>query len=153
MSNDVSNATTRTDSYTSSILTSEPSSTADSTVASPQDSYHPPKPEGHSYRTVNITGGHAQLGDVYNFYYADDGAPTSRQHPSRKSTRIFHVPRNSSTYFTGRRLQLQQLEANLASSAGTSENPEARKIVVVHGLGGSGKTQYCLRYAEENQDR
>jgi GTPase SAR1 family protein len=60
------------------------------------------------------------------------------------------VPRCSSHQFTGRQLYAHMLKENF----GLRQAQEARnehKIVVIYGLGGSGKTQFCLRYAEDNR--
>ncbi|KAL8767846.1 MAG: hypothetical protein Q9209_005738 [Squamulea sp. 1 TL-2023] len=59
----------------------------------------------------------------------------------------------SSFQFTGRKQQAQELKENFGRQL-NSPNQKTRsehKIVVIHGLGGSGKTQFCLRYAEENR--
>ncbi|KAL8985386.1 MAG: hypothetical protein Q9177_004448, partial [Variospora cf. flavescens] len=59
----------------------------------------------------------------------------------------------SSILFTGRRQQAQELKGNFSRLL-NSPNQKTwgkHKIVVVQGLGGSGKTQFCLKYAEENR--
>lgn len=59
----------------------------------------------------------------------------------------------SSNQFTGRKQQAQELKEKFRRQL-ESPNQKTRgehKIVVIHGLGGSGKTQFCLRYAEENR--
>ena len=48
--------------------------------------------------------------------------------------------------FTGRSANLQRLKDHFAS------NPmQTRKSFLLHGLGGIGKTQICLKFTEENQ--
>jgi hypothetical protein len=62
------------------------------------------------------------------------------------------IPRKSSTYFTGRQKHAQELRGML----GTVRRSNSRgipKVVVIYGLGGSGKTQFCLKYAEDNKSK
>lgn len=69
------------------------------------------------------------------------------------ASEYYLVPHCSSIQFTGRKQQTQELKENFGRLL-NSPNQKTRgehKIVVIHGLGGSGKTQFCLRYAEENR--
>ncbi|KAF8333405.1 hypothetical protein F5887DRAFT_893475, partial [Amanita rubescens] len=50
-----------------------------------------------------------------------------------------------SASFTGRDEYLQRLELHFSSS-----NEGKRKVFLLHGLGGIGKTQICLKFIEEN---
>ncbi|KNG45755.1 hypothetical protein TW65_07501 [Stemphylium lycopersici] len=62
------------------------------------------------------------------------------------------IPRKSSSYFTGR----QKHTINVKKMFGTVEkrtNYGMPKVLVIYGLGGSGKTQFCLKYAEDNKQR
>ncbi|KAF8349167.1 P-loop containing nucleoside triphosphate hydrolase protein [Amanita rubescens] len=54
--------------------------------------------------------------------------------------------RQSSTMFTGRSTCLQRLKDYFISNA-----MEKRKSFLLHGLGGIGKTQICLKFTEENE--
>ncbi|MCJ1384063.1 hypothetical protein MMC17_007179 [Xylographa soralifera] len=64
----------------------------------------------------------------------------------------FIVPRCSSTYFTGRRLYAEVVREKLGPVNHLDE-ANRHKICVIYGLGVSGKTQFCLRYAEDNKSR
>ncbi|KAL8691660.1 MAG: hypothetical protein Q9218_003160 [Villophora microphyllina] len=69
------------------------------------------------------------------------------------TSEYYLVSHCSSIQFTGRKQQAQELKENFGRLL-YSPNQITRgghKIVVIHGLGGSGKTQFCLRYAEENR--
>ena len=62
------------------------------------------------------------------------------------------VPRCSSNYFTGRQVYSDMLKDKYTSGRRLSQKRE-NKVFVVYGLGGSGKTQFCLRYAEDHRTR
>lgn len=64
----------------------------------------------------------------------------------------YTVPRRSSNYFTGREKHAKQLKKIFSASPNPPRRHE-QKIFVIHGLGGSGKTQFCLKYAEDNRLR
>ena len=62
------------------------------------------------------------------------------------------VPRRSSIFFTGR----YAYAATLREKFGPIVRPageQSHRIFVIYGLGGSGKTQFCLRYVEDNKNR
>ena len=52
-----------------------------------------------------------------------------------------------SASFTGRDEYLQRLKLHFSSS-----DEGKRKVFLLHGLGGIGKTQICLKFIEENAD-
>lgn len=55
-----------------------------------------------------------------------------------------------SSIFTGRKTELEKLKRDLL--APSDENGVQRRFVVF-GLGGSGKTQFCSKFAQENRQR
>ena len=62
------------------------------------------------------------------------------------------VPRSSSNYFTGRKMHAELLRNKLGPTR--SQPAEQKyKVFVIYGLGGSGKTQFCLKYVEDNRLR
>ena len=71
------------------------------------------------------------------------------------TTSLYLVPRNSSPQFTGRRREAEEVKEAFDSPIDTLEHNvrSEHKILVVHGVGGSGKTQFCLRYAEDNRTK
>lgn len=75
----------------------------------------------------------------------DDSSPTD-------INEYYLVPRCSCNYFTGRKVQSKILKDKFGPIQRRSKRGE-HKIFVVYGLGGSGKTQFCLKYAEENAPR
>src|ERR1700730_19431611 len=64
--------------------------------------------------------------------------------------KIEYKPRApSSPNFTGRRDPLTKLRDFFSAE---SDGPLRRKSFLLYGMGGIGKTQICLRFAEENSD-
>ena len=63
----------------------------------------------------------------------------------------FEVPHLLSPVFTGRDTDLQCLIA--AFSSGRPSRGHYQRRFVLFGLGGSGKTQICLKYAQEHRER
>ena len=56
--------------------------------------------------------------------------------------------KHSSTFFTGRDKYLQQLKDHFSSI----DKEGQRKSFLLHGLGGIGKSQICLKFIEQNPD-
>jgi hypothetical protein len=70
-------------------------------------------------------------------------------HPPSPNTALPSLPplKLPSASFTGRDEYLQMLKLCFSSS-----NEGKRKVFLLHGLGGIGKTQICLKFIEENAD-
>jgi tetratricopeptide (TPR) repeat protein len=67
------------------------------------------------------------------------------------SNKHFDIPQPVSSIYTGREMSLQDLKEFLVTPPGLPiRNYQTR--FVVHGIGGSGKTQFCCKFAEENRD-
>ncbi|KAI0399300.1 tetratricopeptide repeat domain-containing protein [Xylaria palmicola] len=62
----------------------------------------------------------------------------------------FHTPQTVSSIFTGRDELLRQLRDTFIQQPG-SQNSLSQRRFVVHGMGGSGKTQFCCKFAEDNR--
>jgi hypothetical protein len=77
----------------------------------------------------------------------DDIPKTAKMIPLPK---IEYKPRApSSTNFTGRGDYLTRLKDFFGAE---SDGPLRRKSFLLYGMGGVGKTQICLKFAEENSD-
>ncbi|KAK6379724.1 hypothetical protein LTS17_005797 [Exophiala oligosperma] len=63
---------------------------------------------------------------------------------------LYCVPRCSRPRFVGRQLLADRVKEALNPDAAQVDNGK-HMIVAIYGLGGSGKTQFCLRYAEANR--
>src|SRR5271168_1931489 len=63
----------------------------------------------------------------------------------------YEIPRNPSPVFTGREEIRERLRASCLPSS--SSDSLQQKRFVIYGLGGSGKTQLCLKFAEDHRER
>ncbi len=81
-------------------------------------------------------------------------SPKLRQDNTKKKLRnkYFRVPHNVSSIFTGRDVITQILQNKILEPT-DSEAPKQQKRFVLYGLGGSGKTQFCLKFVQDNRDR
>jgi len=64
----------------------------------------------------------------------------------------YEVRRGSNSYFTGRQRQADYVKKKFGPIQRQPTGAK-HKIFVIHGLGGSGKTQFCLKYLEDNRPR
>lgn len=62
------------------------------------------------------------------------------------------MPRSSSPLFTGRVTVLSELSKQLLPDPNVKIQPSHR-ISVLQGMGGSGKSEVALRFAEANRDK
>ena len=118
--------------------------------------------EGHTFHGNNIQGGRVHFGNVYFYNSNRDESANPLQHQStidnvKEATalplnELYMVPRSPSPQFTGRQLQAEMLKEELGAVRSPKEVTKL-KIAVIQGLGGSGKTQFCLKFAEVNRLR
>lgn len=113
---------------------------------------------GHAFQANNITGGRAHFGDNFTYVYTnkesevleltrtgDEKALLAERLSGSKRS---NLTRRSSNRFTGRQLQLNILKQELGDPNARSALEKPR-VVVIHGWGGAGKTELCLRFAEQ----
>jgi len=70
----------------------------------------------------------------------------------RPQSRHFYPPPQSTTDFIGREDVFNTLHNAFFSTDATGSTNQQRRFVV-YGMGGSGKTQFCSKFARENQKR
>ena len=58
---------------------------------------------------------------------------------------------NPSIWFTGHTEVITKLERHFFTS--TNDTVQKRKLLLLYGMGGIGKTQICLKFVEEMDDR
>ncbi|KAL9614861.1 MAG: hypothetical protein Q9167_000694 [Letrouitia subvulpina] len=63
----------------------------------------------------------------------------------------FYIPRAVSSMFTGRLSLLEDLRNCLFDASTVTEKQHAQKRFVIYGLAGSGKTEFCCKFAQDNR--
>ena len=88
----------------------------------------------------------AQQADSVNFgkIHINDGNGTT-------SDGVISLMPNPSNRFTGRTEAIAKLKSHFFTN--TSDSAQNRKFFLLHGMGGIGKTQICLKFVEEMYDR
>ena len=71
---------------------------------------------------------------------------------SRTRNEFFDIPQAVSSDYTGRARYLEELQDILVAST-TNQHELQQQRFVVYGMGGSGKTQFCCKFAQENRKR
>lgn len=65
----------------------------------------------------------------------------------------FYIPRAVSSMFTGKADLLDDLRHCLFDSSTQIEKQHVQKRFIIYGLGGSGKTEFCCKFAQDNRQR
>ena len=68
-----------------------------------------------------------------------------------RATRVIPLMPNPSTRFTGRTEAIAKLKAHFFTNP--DDIVQKRKVFLLYGMGGIGKTQICLKFVEEMYDR
>ena len=85
--------------------------------------------------------------------YVYPNTPRTPEWESRKfRNKYFHVPHNVSNIFTGQQRLYLEVEQKLFSPS-KSDVTHRKRVFVLYGLGGSGKTQFCLKFIEDHRDK
>ncbi|KAI0143134.1 tetratricopeptide repeat domain-containing protein [Xylariaceae sp. FL1272] len=71
--------------------------------------------------------------------------------PDQRNVHFF-TPQSVQSFFTGRKQLLQQLSDVFIQPAEPAYHDFQRRFVV-HGIGGSGKTQFCCKFADMNREK
>jgi hypothetical protein len=64
----------------------------------------------------------------------------------------FDIPQPVSSFYTGRKSYLEKLR-DIFAIPDTPGLAQRQLRFVIHGIGGSGKTQFCSKFAENNRER
>lgn len=75
---------------------------------------------------------------------------TASSNPEQSKNKHYCVPYNVSDFFTGRRAVISRMEESFRSPI-RADSTYLQKRFVLYGLGGSGKTQIAIKYAQENR--
>jgi hypothetical protein len=68
------------------------------------------------------------------------------------TNKYFDIPQGISSIFTGQGEYLERLRS-LFFATPAPGNEQQQNRFIVHGIGGSGKTQFCSKFASDNRDR
>lgn len=79
-------------------------------------------------------------------------ATTAKAIRTTSKNKYFDIPQSVSTIFTGREELLEELKRLFIPRPGMTRD-ECQRRFVIHGLAGSGKTQFCSKFAQDNRDR
>jgi hypothetical protein len=87
--------------------------------------------------------------DVHNenrpFYY-------QRRVSEAPRNKHFHIPQVVSSIFTGREDVSQMVERSLLAEEDDDMTRQQRRFII-YGIGGSGKTQFCCKFAQDHRER
>ena len=81
-----------------------------------------------------------------------DSGLSDKKDQSKIQNEFFAVSRSASSMFTGRDDIANLLRQKIITTP-YEKGGQQHKIFVIWGLGGSGKTQFCLKFIEDNRDR
>jgi len=68
---------------------------------------------------------------------------------TKSRNKHYELPRHVSPKFTGRKEISQKLKEGCLST----RDQKTQRRVVLYGMGGSGKTQICLKFAQDYRDQ
>ena len=71
---------------------------------------------------------------------------------TKQLNKHFRVPYSASTFFTGRAEVTKRLEQNMLASSEPAILGKQKRFIL-YGLGGSGKTQFCLKFVQDHRQR
>ncbi|KAK2861409.1 hypothetical protein FQN49_004223, partial [Arthroderma sp. PD_2] len=90
--------------------------------------------------------GPADVDDLHDYLVSADAVASLV-----RFNKHFDMPQNVSSYYTGRQKQLDELKSALNLDA-SRERQDHQKRFVIYGLGGSGKSQFCCKFAQDNRE-
>lgn len=81
-----------------------------------------------------------------------DSGLSEHSAPTVVRNKYFSVPRIASSIFTGRADVAQRVRQKFFATDRQHDGSQ-HKIFVLYGLGGSGKSQFCLKFAQDNREQ
>ena len=91
-------------------------------------------------------------GTAFDIHNQNKPFQFERKLSERPRNKHFHIPQVVSSIFTGREDVSRLVEKTLLSPEYHNSSPQQRRFVI-HGIGGSGKTQFCCKFAQEHRER
>ncbi|KAG8532764.1 uncharacterized protein KY384_002642 [Bacidia gigantensis] len=83
--------------------------------------------------------------------YTYINSPKHQRH-SKMENKYYYVPHNVSVFYTGWESVTRELQQSFLSPPSPLSGRK-RRIFVLYGLGGSGKTQFCLKFVHDHRQR
>jgi hypothetical protein len=97
------------------------------------------------YSQPSAPTNHVQLLDAINSATAVASLISINKH--------FYIPQIVSSIFTGREQYLADLQQHFDVFGGSTNPTRIQKRFIIYGLGGSGKTQFCCKFAQHNRQK
>ena len=91
----------------------------------------------------------AQMASQEKLMRSLGGSTNERIRTSQVVNVHYMTPQSVSNLFVGRKLELLQLKQDLEGRGPA----QSTMRVVIYGLNGSGKTQFCCKFAQDNRSR
>ena len=102
---------------------------------------------------------HASSGPYHDFSTASISALTrmisdvERTHKQASTNKHLETPQPVDRFYTGRDHEANQLADWLFEPLSDEKHEQKQRRFVVYGVGGSGKTQFCCKFADDNRER
>ncbi|KAL8687995.1 MAG: hypothetical protein Q9218_005981 [Villophora microphyllina] len=102
--------------------------------------------------------GRDALSDKIDYWAEKAKAPTVSATVTKVASEVspnkhFYIPRAVSSMFTGKADLLEDLKHTLLDVSTPVERGHAQKRFIIIGLGDSGKTEFCCKFAQDNRQR
>ena len=91
-------------------------------------------------------------GIAFNIHNDNQLFQSQQKHSAGLRNRHFDIPQAVSSIFTGREDLSQTVEECLLASDTTNASRQQRRFII-HGIGGSGKSQFCSKFAQDHRER
>ena len=91
-------------------------------------------------------------GLVFDVHNNDRPSHYERKLSERPRNKFFYIPQVVSSIFTGRE-DIARVVAESLLALGESTSFRQQRRFVIHGIGGSGKTQFCSKFAQDHRQR
>lgn len=91
-------------------------------------------------------------GTAFDIHHNNRPFPYERKPSERPRNKYFSIPQVVSSIFTGREDILQAVEDTLLAPKDLDFSRQQRRYII-YGVGGSGKTQFCSKFAQDNRER
>ena len=92
------------------------------------------------------------VGTAFDVHHNNRPFQYERKLSERPQNKHFYIPQVVSSIFTGREDVSREVEEALLAPEDRDATRQQRRYVI-HGIGGSGKTQFCSKFAQDHRER